>query len=139
MNIDTIDLSLYNLILSSILTGIIIITQIVNYPLLKHVKVGFSSFHKEYVRRIGLVVAPLMLLEIIIVCFMLLENHDSSLTKLLLLLVILIWISTFFIQVPIHKQLSLDDKKNINLLIISNWIRTFCWLCKLIIAFILFI
>ena len=61
---------LYNLILSAVLTGVILITQIINYPLFKNIK-DLSLFHKEYVKRMGFVVAPLMIIELTIVLIML--------------------------------------------------------------------
>ncbi len=42
-----------NLIISSVLTGVIIMTQIVNYPLFKYVKNDFPKFHQKYVKLIG--------------------------------------------------------------------------------------
>lgn len=131
-------LLLYNLILSSLLTAIILVTQIVNYPLFKYVQNDFSTFHQKYVTKIGYVVAPIMMLELVITSTMLLQDFDDNLKKISALLVIVIWLSTFFIQVPIHNQLSLTNKKNLNLLIYSNWIRAVCWILKLIISILLF-
>ena len=132
------NLVLFNIIVSTILTTIILVTQFVNYPLFKYVYQDFSTFHKKYVTRIGYIVAPIMVLELIITTAMLLQDFDDSLKKISALLVILIWLSTFFIQVPIHNQLSLSNKLNLNLLIYSNWIRVVCWILKLITSIILF-
>ena len=132
-------LALYNLIINSVLIGVILITQIVNYPLFKYVKTDFTTFHKKYVKQIGFVVAPIMIVELIIVSIMLLQDFNNNLIKLITILLLIIWISTFFVQVPIHKQLSLGIKKNLNLLVYSNWARTICWILKLIISTIIFI
>ena len=132
------NLVLYNLIISTILTAVILVTQIVNYPLFKYVQNDFSTFHQRYVTRIGYIVAPIMILEFFITSTMLAQDFDDNLKKISALLVILIWLSTFFIQVPIHNQLSLTNKKNLNFLIYSNWIRVVCWILKLIIAVLLF-
>jgi len=132
------NLVLFNIIVSTILTTIILVTQFVNYPLFKYVYKDFSTFHQKYVTRIGYIVAPIMVLELIITTTMLLQDFDDSLKKISALLVILIWLSTFFIQVPIHNQLSLSNKLNLNLLVYSNWIRVVCWILKLIISIILF-
>ena len=132
-------LLLYNLIVSSVLTAIILVTQIVNYPLFKYVQNDFSTFHKKYVKKIGYVVAPIMLFELVITSIILLQDFDDNLKKISALLVIVIWLSTFFVQVPIHNQLSLTNKTNLNLLIYSNWIRVVCRILKLIIAILLFV
>lgn len=128
-----------NIIISAILTGVILITQIVNYPLFKYVKSEFSPFHKQYVKWIGFVVAPIMITELVIVSIMLIQDWDNILIQLIAILLFIIWLSTFFIQVPIHNELSLSNKKNLNLLIYSNWIRTICWVLKLVISTIIII
>ena len=133
------DLALYNLIISSVLTAVILITQIVNYPIFKHVQHDFPAFHQNYVKRIGFIVAPIMILEFLIVSTMLIQDFDNTLIQLISILVFIIWLSTFFIQVPIHNQLSLGNKTNLNLLIYSNWMRTICWILKLAISIIIII
>ncbi len=46
-------------------------------------------------------------------------------------LVVLIWLSTFTLQVPIHKKLqSGKDKTLIRRLLKTNWIRTVAWSMK---------
>ena len=126
------NLELYNLILNSILTGIIITTQIVTYPLLKYVNRDFTLFHQKYVSRIGFIVAPIMVLELTVVGKMVIDDFYNPLIKLLAFFTILIWLSTFFIQVPIHKQLSKGKNlTRLKILITSNWIRTIGWSLKL--------
>ncbi|MAZ58763.1 MAG: hypothetical protein CMP56_05115 [Flavobacteriales bacterium] len=132
------NLVLYNLIISSVLTAVILITQIINYPLFKYVQNDFSTFHQNYVKRIGFIVAPIMVLELIIVSIMLVQDFDNNLIKFSAVLVFIIWISTFFMQVPIHNELSLNKKKNLHLLIYSNWVRVICWMLKLIISIMIF-
>ena len=133
------NLALYNLIISSVLTTIILITQIVTYPLFKHIQNDFIDFHKDYTKRIGFIVAPIMIIELIIVSIMLTQDFGNNLLKISAILLFIIWLSTFCIQVPIHKQLSKADKNNLNLLITSNWIRTICWMVKLLISIMIFI
>ena len=126
------NLELYNLILNSILTGIIITTQIVTYPLLKYVSRDFTLFHQKYVSRIGFIVAPIMMLELTVVGKMVIDDFYNPLIKLLAFFTILIWLSTFFIQVPIHNQLSRGKNlTRLKILITSNWIRTIGWSLKL--------
>tara|TARA_B110000444_G_scaffold91827_1_gene86763 strand:- start:2115 stop:2519 length:405 start_codon:yes stop_codon:yes gene_type:complete len=129
------NIPLCNLILNSILVGIILITQCVSYPLFKNIGTDFTFFHKKYVNLIGFVVAPIMVLELVIVAILLMNNFDNAIIRAITALVFLIWASTFLIQVPIHNSLSIaKDLVKINLLIKSNIIRTSCWVIKLILS-----
>tara|TARA_B100001758_G_C17863943_1_gene330448 strand:- start:20 stop:424 length:405 start_codon:yes stop_codon:yes gene_type:complete len=132
------NLILYNLIINSILVGVILITQIVTYPLFKKKQNNFTVFHKEYVRRISLIAATFMILELLVVIILLVNNFEDNLIKLLAVLIIIIWTSTFVFQVPLHNHLSIkQDLKKINILIQSNWIRTVCWCLKLMISILI--
>jgi hypothetical protein len=129
------NIPLYNLILNSILVGIILITQFISYPLFKNVGLDFSIFHKKYVNLMGFVVAPIMILELVIVSILFINDFDNTIIRAIAASVVLIWTSTFLIQVPIHNKLSiLKDLEKINLLIKSNIIRTFLWTIKLILS-----
>jgi len=129
------NIPLYNLILNSILVGIILITQFISYPLFKNVGLDFSVFHKKYVNLMGFVVAPIMILELVIVSILFINDFDNTIIGAIAASVVLIWTSTFLIQVPIHNKLSiLKDLEKINLLIKSNIIRTFLWTIKLILS-----
>jgi|TARA_B110000444_G_scaffold228943_1_gene235060 hypothetical protein len=129
------NIPLYNLILNSILVGIILITQFISYPLFKNVGLDFSVFHKKYVNLMGFVVAPIMILELVIVSILFINDFDNTIIRAIAASVVLIWTSTFLIQVPIHNKLSiLKDLEKINLLIKSNIIRTFLWTIKLILS-----
>ena len=129
------NIPLYNLILNSILVGIILITQFISYPLFKNVGLDFSVFHKKYVNLMGFVVAPIMILELVIVSILFINDFDNTIIRAIAVSVVLIWTSTFLIQVPIHNKLSiLKDLEKINLLIKSNIIRTFLWTIKLILS-----
>lgn len=129
------NIPLYNLILNSILVGIILITQFISYPLFKNVGLDFAFFHKKYVNLIGFVVAPIMILELVIVFILFINDFDNTIIRAITVSVVLIWTSTFLIQVPIHNKLSIaKDLEKINLLIKSNIIRTFFWIIKLILS-----
>jgi len=72
------------------------------------------------------------MLELIFV-ILLLTNYDLSNNILVIAIsTLLIWISTFFIQVPLHKKIAYKrDLRKIKKLILSNLIRTFLWTLKL--------
>tara|TARA_Y100000814_G_C12316754_1_gene396871 strand:- start:766 stop:1146 length:381 start_codon:yes stop_codon:yes gene_type:complete len=111
--------------------GLILTTQIVNYPLfLKVNQNSFTSYHQFYVKRISLIVVPVMLLELII-SFYLFYSYPTALTILSFIILIMIFLSTFFIQVPIHGSIEIFADNNLFLkLIRTNWIRTVLWFIK---------
>ena len=122
------------IIINSILVGVILMTQILSYPLF--LKLGISNFYNyynSYTKRISFIVIPLMIFEVLlsIILNIILNNFYLFASNILLFVV---WGSTFFIQVPIHNKLSSNHSYVlINKLIYTNWIRTIAWFCKLII------
>ena len=110
-------------------------TQFINYPLFKSIKSDFTDYHKKYTERMGYVVAPLMIIELVLVTYIIIHHKENLFVIFIFLLTIIIWASTFFIQVPIHNTLSKKKEKNkIIKLNKSNYIRTICWILKLIIS-----
>lgn len=72
-----------------------------------------------------------MVMELILALALLQLNGFANQSVLVLLLVILLWLTTFFISVPCHSQLSEGkDDRVIERLIGTNWIRTFLWSFK---------
>ena len=122
-----------HIILNSILFGVILMTQIVSYPMFLNVdNKSFSSYHMHYTFNISKIVLPLMILEVFFVIEMLVNKFDI-LGFISLILVLLIWISTILIQGPYHNVISKEfNEKIIGRLINSNWIRTTLWLAKLL-------
>ena len=132
------DLITLNVLLNSILVGIILITQFVNYPLFKKIDQNFEIIHKEYTKKMGYLVAPIMVLEAITVSSMYIYYPKSNVLILIICLTIIIWLSTFLIQVPIHKTISFKkDSKKIKRLISTNYIRTISWCSKLYLSMLL--
>ena len=127
-----------NVLLNSILVGIILITQFVNYPLFKKIDQNFEIIHREYTKKMGYVVAPIMVLEAITVFSMYIYYPKSNVLILIICLTIIIWLSTFLIQVPIHKTVAFKkDSKKIKRLISTNYIRTISWCSKLYLSMLL--
>ena len=135
----TLYLLISNLVLNSILLGIILMTQFVNYPLLDSYNENFHTIHQNYMKRMGYLVGPIMVLEFLIISFLFLLNFENKLTAAMFIITCLIWISTFFIQVPVHQGLTnRKEKKLIQSLINTNWIRTILWSVKLMLSLISF-
>ena len=123
-----------NVISAFLLTGVIWTIQIVHYPSFHYIdKLSFTNFHHFHERRISIIVMPLMLIELTTSTVLYINNMSSIVFALNLLIVVLIWCSTFFIQVPIHSILSeKKDKKLIEKLVNTNWIRTFLWSMRML-------
>ena len=129
------DFVLYNIVVNSVLVGIILITQFITYPLFKFIDFDFKKYHKAYTKRMGYVVAPLMIIELLLVMKITAQHYSNDIIILISILTLIIWLSTFFIQVPVHNSVSKKIAQNqIVFLIKSNYIRTFCWLLKLILS-----
>lgn len=55
-----------------------------------------------------------------------------------LVLLVLIWVSTFAVQVPLHERLALGfDRAVWHRLVATNWLRTIAWTVRGIIALLL--
>ena len=123
-----------NVISAFLLTGVIWTIQIVHYPSFHYIdKISFTNFHHFHERRISIIVMPLMLIELTTSTALYINNMSSIVFALNLLIVVLIWCSTFFIQVPIHSILSQKkDKDLIDKLVNTNWIRTFLWSMRML-------
>ena len=127
-------LSILNIAISWGLLLLIWVVQLIIYPGLYRIPSrDFASYHRWYVKRISAIVLPLMTLEVIItIGWFMLMNYSiySSITGFS---VIIIWLSTFLLQVPIHKRLqSGKDNECISRLVSTNWIRTIAWSIKAI-------
>ena len=56
------------------------------------------------------------------------DKIDRSYFLFGLILVLIIWASTFFVQVPLHEKLAAAfDAKVQQRLVLTNWIRTIAW------------
>ena len=106
--------------------------QLAYYPLLKFVgRKEFARYETEYVKRIMPFAMLMLLLELITGILLLwIRPVNVSFMQALVGLIFLaiIWTSTFYIQLPLHKKLKRGFNKNThNLLLKTNWIRTIAW------------
>jgi hypothetical protein len=115
-----------------LMVGLIWLVQIVHYPLFARVgDSSFSDYHKHHTYRITLIVAPLMVLELVtgLLLWFKMPLHPVWLFNTIAMAVI--WGSTTFWQVPLHKQLPQTDGAArlalIRQLVASNWLRTIIW------------
>ena len=131
------NLILFNFFISAFMFGLILTTQIVSYPMFLNVEKNFSVYHMNYVNKISTIAAPFMIIEFSLsLIFVFLIGSYTSISSFLIM--VLIFLCTFFIQVPIHEKLK--NSFNISLcnrLIKTNWIRVFLWLFKCVTSFML--
>lgn len=114
------------------LTGVIWLIQLVQYPFFS--KVGtenFTAYHAAHTIWITPVVAPLMIIELAASLFIIIYPPNEIEAKLLyfgLVLTLIVWLSTFFLQVPMHEKLSQGFNADFHAFLVnSNWIRTAAW------------
>jgi len=116
--------------------------QLVHYPLFSIVgDLRFPSYHKEHMRRISLVVVVPMVVELASAVALLVWRPVGVEALLLwagLALVIVVWISTWLLQVPQHNDLAKGfDSVAHARLVRSNWIRTVCWGIRTIVVLLM--
>jgi len=123
---------LVNVAATLLMVGVIWIIQIVHYPLFNRVGLeSFSRYSADHSKLITFVVLPLMLTEAITTLLLALDP-PAGISPIVLWfglgLVVLIWGSTFFVQVPLHSQLAAEfNTDSYAALVTSNWVRTIAW------------
>ena len=118
------------LVSAVMMTSIIWFVQLIQYPGFNYIdSQKFNDYHNLHTNRITFIVAPLMLLELISSFILFFNDSNNPIWFLNLGIVILLWLSTMLISVPLHNQLSRNDldKKVVDKLVSTNWIRTFLW------------
>ena len=108
------------------------LVQIIIYPGLRHIpSSAFVDYHRWYTLKITALVLPLMVGEIIFLGVWWWTRAGQTLPYVATLAVAVVWLSTFKLQVPIHKRLQHGkDKTLIRRLVATNWIRTAGWSLK---------
>ena len=119
------------------MTGVIWFVQIVHYPLFGRVGAAeFPAFEREHARRTGRVVGPAMVVELLLALALAARGGVLAWAGLALLGVI--WASTAFVQVPLHRRLERGaDVAAQRRLVRTNWIRTAAWTARAVIAIVI--
>lgn len=108
--------------------GLIWTIQWVHYPSFSFVKDKFLDFHSFHSARITWIVLPIMFIELITAGYLVLQMPQEKWLWWNGLGVGLIWLSTAFLSVPFHNQLSSGFSENsIHMLVLTNWVRTILW------------
>ncbi|MCH9633291.1 MAG: hypothetical protein S4CHLAM7_00140 [Chlamydiae bacterium] len=129
-----------HLLASLYMLGIIWFVQIVHYPMFTFLNNDSPlDPHKFHSKRTSYLVVPAMIIELGTVIWLLFRPYPNLFTVIILLLMTLApLITTFVLQVPVHKKLGQEmNQSMINKLTHSNWLRTWLWTIKAIYLFAL--
>ncbi len=126
-------LLLINFTATWFMAGVIWLIQIVHYPLFANVgSEHFADYEQAHQRLITPVVLPAMVIELA-TAIALVIYIPAGIPRWWMIvgvaLVVLMWLSTFALQVPVHERFSVNgfDPGAHRWLVHSNWIRTVGW------------
>ncbi len=113
------------LAIALLLTGVIWTIQLVHYPSFRFIpEEDFRGFHRRHTLSVSVIVIPLMLAELALTFIAFPGILPATCTAIA-------WLSTFLVQVPIHRKLEKGkDDRAIERLILTNWVRTAAWTAK---------
>ena len=114
------------------MVGVIWSVQLVIYPQLHEVSAeGFRAYHAGHVQRIGPLVMPLMAIEGLAALALFVTGARTPGATVAFALLAVCWLSTAFLQVPLHGRLSAGrDVAAITALVNTNWLRTVAWTAR---------
>ena len=114
-----------NLAATLFMTGVIWFVQLVHYPLFAYYRDDAFAIHAN---RTAYVVALPMLVEAFTAVLLLIERPTSPALWMGFFLVGLIWLSTYFLQIPMHAKLESGFLPMAHeRLVQTNWLRTAAW------------
>lgn len=121
-------------------TGVFVLiwlVQLVIYPSFCHYPSdALKTWHKVYTKRVTLVVLPLMFGQLLLNLFNVI-SASSPLNVLKLVLILMAWLLTFGIFVPLHTAVDKEQGKELasltKKLVRKNWYRTIVWSVVLVI------
>jgi len=131
-------LDIIRLLLDFGLVVLIWIIQRIVYPSFLHYNSNnLVTWHRIYTSRFSAIVIPLMFGQLGVSIYQVVTN-PSFYKVSSLVIIILIWISTFAIFVPIHALISNENSSKSDLvsLVNKNWMRTVLWTLLFIYSFL---
>jgi hypothetical protein len=128
-------LLLANVAATLAMLGVILVVQLVHYPLFRHVgRASYDTYQAEHMRRITWIVAPLMTTELgtaIGLAWAPPPPVPAWMAWAGLGLVLFIWATTGLVQVPLHRRLTEGfDATTHRRLVRTNWLRTGAWMLR---------
>jgi len=125
---------------SGMMAGIIWFVQAVHYPLFTAAApADGGDYARENQRRTAWVVLPPMLVEAVAAAWLAVAPPPAigrGLAAAGLVMVVLLWLSTLAVQMPLHARLAQQghEPKTVTLLVRSNWPRTLMWTARAVLA-----
>lgn len=125
---------------SGAMGGLIWFVQIVHYPLFARVTgAGDREYAAEHQRRTAWVVIPFMLVEGVVATLLAIAPPPGvprAAAVVGLGLVLLVWLSTAAVQMPLHGRLGREGHAPavVAALVRSNWPRTVLWTARALLA-----
>jgi hypothetical protein len=115
-----------------LMLGVVLIVQVVHYPLFWYVRAAdYDAFQVAHMRRITWIVGPAMTTELVtagLVAWQLPLGVPAWMGGTGLGLVAFIWATTGLVQVPLHGRLTDGfDAAAHRRLVATNWLRTGAW------------
>jgi hypothetical protein len=112
--------------------GVILVVQLVHYPLFRYVgPAGYRTYQAEHMRRITWIVAPAMTVELGTAIWLVAvppAGVPAWMGWMGLALVVLIWGTTGWVHVPLHARLTDGfDAAAHRRLVRTNWGRIVAW------------
>ena len=105
------------------------LVQLVIYPSFLRVKTSeLLAWHKAYTFRVSFVILPLMFGQLAL-SISSVVGDASILEWIAFAFVLVCWILTFFVSVPLHRKIEQNDttRETRQKLITTNWPRTILW------------
>jgi uncharacterized membrane protein YGL010W len=136
------NLLLAHSLITAMMTGIIWFVQLVHYPLFPLASgQNYPLYHRRHEQGITRVVVPLMLAELVtavVLLFRFPAGVSRSLFYLSLALLAILWLSTFALQLPLHRRLESGfEFAAWQALARTNWLRTLIWSFRLAVLFLI--
>lgn len=124
-----------NLISTWYMVGLIWMVQVVHYNMFDRVgEEQFAQYEEDHNRLITPIVGVPMLIEIVSACVLIViapPGFPRWAAWLGVGLVVMIWVSTALLQVPLHSRLMNGfDPQAHRQLVHTNWIRTVLWTAR---------
>ena len=118
-----------------IMLGVILIVQVVHYPLFGLVgDETYAAYQHAHMQRITWIVLPAMTAELLTAVALVIWTPPGIPSWLIwtgLALVGVIWASTGLVQVPLHSALVQGFDADVHRrLVLTNWVRTVAWLLR---------
>lgn len=134
-------MSILQLIIDFGMLVLIWLVQLLIYPGFKYFGTkNLIIWHRKYTQNMGLIVGPLMLVQLGLHIYSTIFNF-SLLRSFNLILVVFTWVYTFLYFVPLHQKISkgVFIRSDLIDLELNNWWRTLIWSIIFILQLILFL